>query len=72
MKTLLHPNATDLIINLTELEKVLSLLSNPDKRHHIADTVSALRVVNMTEGSENATLTLVASIAWLTDTGMSS
>ena len=61
------PNNNYMIITFRELEIALEVMANPNRRHLISDTISTIQALNSTEGPSRALMTLVGSVAWLTE-----
>ncbi|ESQ84935.1 hypothetical protein AEAC466_07715 [Asticcacaulis sp. AC466] len=68
MSKLYHPDQQNyLSISYDELDMVLKMLADPQKSHHVSETINTVRTINMQVGTEKAIYTLVSAIAWLTD-----
>lgn len=55
-----------LLIEWQDLETALNLLAAPEKVERVAETLSAVRTLSLTN-PQRAVYTLVGALAWLTD-----
>ncbi len=57
-----------MVVRWQDLESVWHMLATPEKQSHIADTLTAVKLLSQ-EGPAKAVFTMVAATAWLTDAG---